>query len=93
MNKSDLIDALAKEVQVPVGKSEEIVNLAFETMSRALIRGDRIEVRGFGSFEMREYANYTGRNPRTGKQIAVSKKKLPFFKVGKDLREKVNGRS
>ncbi len=91
MNKSDLIVGLAKEADLPLRKAEEIVNLAFETMSRALVNGDRIEVRGFGSFEIREYSNYTGRNPKSGEKIAVSKKKLPFFKMGKDLREKMNG--
>ncbi len=93
MNKSDLIEVLAKDAQLPVRKSEEIVNLAFETMSKALIRGDRIEVRGFGSFEIREYGDYTGRNPKTGEKIAVGAKKLPFFKVGKELREKVDGKA
>jgi integration host factor subunit beta len=92
MKKSDLVGALYKELDFPVLKFEEIVNLIFETMSRALVKGDRIEVRGFGSFEVREYRDYTGRNPKTGKNIAVGKKKLPFFKVGKELREKVDGR-
>jgi integration host factor subunit beta len=91
MNKSDLFVDLAKEADLPLLKSEEIVNLVFETMSRALIRGERIEVRGFGSLEVRQYNDYTGRNPKTGEKIAVSKKKLPFFKVGKELREKVDG--
>ena len=90
MNKSDLVVSLAKESDLPLRKSEEIVNLVFETMAGALNKGGRIEIRGFGSFEIREYRNYTGRNPRTGKKIAVSNKKLPFFKVGKELREKVN---
>ena len=62
-------------------------------MSRTLIKGDHIEIRGFGSFELREYKDYTGRNPKTGKKIAVSSKKLPFFKVGKELREKVDGKA
>ncbi len=93
MNKSDLVEGLAKEADLPLRKSEEIVNLAFETMSRALVNGDRIEVRGFGSFEVREYKDYTGRNPKTGKKIAVSKKKLPFFKVGKELREKADNKA
>ena len=92
MNKSDLIVDLAKEADIPLRKSEEIVNLVFETMSGSLVNGSRIEVRGFGSFEVREYRDYTGRNPKTGKKIAVGKKKLPFFKVGKELREKVDGR-
>ena len=92
MNKSDLVVSLAKESDLPLRKSEEIVNLVFETMAGALNKGGRIEIRGFGSFEIREYRNYTGRNPRTGKKIAVSNKKLPFFKVGKELREKVNSK-
>ncbi len=85
-NKSNLIVVLAKEADLPMRKSEEVINLIFETMSRALIRGDRIEIRGFGSFEVREYKDYTGRNPKSGEKIAVGKKKLPFFKAGKELR-------
>jgi integration host factor subunit beta len=92
MNKSDLIVDLAKEADIPLRKSEEIVNLVFETMSGALVSGSRIEVRGFGSFEVREYRDYMGRNPKTGKKIAVGKKKLPFFKVGKELRERADSR-
>ena len=92
MNKSDLIVDLAKEADIPLRKSEEIVNLVFETMSGSLVGGSRIEVRGFGSFEVREYRDYMGRNPKTGKKIAVGKKKLPFFKVGKELREMVDSR-
>jgi integration host factor subunit beta len=92
MNKSDLVASLARESDLPLRKSEEIVDLMFETMSVALAKGNRIEIRGFGSFEIREYGDYTGRNPKTGKKIAVSSKKLPFFKVGKELREKVDGK-
>ena len=92
MNKSDLVVDLAKEADIPLRKSEEIVNLVFETMSGSLVSGSRIEVRGFGSFEVREYRDYMGRNPKTGKKIAVGKKKLPFFKVGKELRERVDSR-
>jgi len=91
MNKSDLIVALAKEADLPLRKAEEIVNLIFETMSKALINGDRIEIRGFGSFMVKEYKGYTGRNPKTGQKIAVTEKKLPFFKTGKELRENVDG--
>ena len=93
MNKSELIVVLAKESELPLRKSEEIVNLVFGTMSRSLIKGDRIEIRGFGSFVVKKYRDYTGRNPKTGEKIAVGKKKLPFFKLGKDLREKVDGRA
>jgi integration host factor subunit beta len=90
MNKSDLITVLAKESNLPVRKSEEIVNLFFETMSKALVDGDRIEVRGFGSFTVKEYKGYTGRNPKTGQKISVTDKRLPFFKAGKELREKAD---
>ena len=82
--------ALAKEADLPMRKSEEIVNLVFDTMSDALISGDRIEIRGFGSFMVKEYKGYTGRNPKTGDKIAVDEKRLPFFKTGKELREKAD---
>ncbi len=91
MNKSDLIVALAKESDLPLRKSEEIVNLVFDTMSGALVEGNRIEIRGFGSFMVKEYQGYTGRNPKTGDQISVNEKRLPFFKTGKELRDNVDG--
>ena len=90
MNKSDLIVSVAKEADLPLRKAEEIVNLVFDTMSKALVDGDRIEIRGFGSFMVKEYKGYTGRNPKTGQQISVTDKKLPFFKTGKELKEKVD---
>jgi integration host factor subunit beta len=93
MNKSDLIGAVAKETTLPMRKSEEIVNLVFETMSKALVDGDRIEIRGFGSFMVKDYDGYTGRNPKTGAEITVTRKRLPFFKAGKELKEKVDGSS
>ncbi len=90
MNKSDLIETLAKETELPLRKSEEIVNLVFDTMSEALVDGNRIEIRGFGSFMVKKYDGYTGRNPKTGTEISVQDKKLPFFKTGKELKEKIN---
>ena len=90
MNKLDIIHLMSKDIDIPLRKADEIVNKFFETMSDALLSGDRIEIRGFGSFEVREYGDYTGRNPKTGEEIVVLPKKLPFFKVGKDFREKVN---
>lgn len=90
MNKSGLIAALAKEADLPLRKSEEIVNLVFDTMGNALLAGDRIEIRGFGSFMVKEYKGYTGRNPKTGDKITVEEKNLPFFKTGKELRDKVD---
>jgi integration host factor subunit beta len=90
MNKSDLIETLAKETDLPLRKSEEIVNLVFDIMSNALIEGNRIEIRGFGSFMVKRYEGYTGRNPKTGSEIAVAEKRLPFFKTGKELKENIN---
>jgi len=85
MNKSDLIAALAGETDLTRRKAEEIVNTVFDTMAGALVRDDRIEIRGFGSFTVKKYKGYTGRNPKTGQKIAVAGKKLPFFKTGKAL--------
>ena len=90
MNKSDLVKALQKDLDLPIRKTEEIVDTMFEHMSRTLVNGDRIEIRGFGSFEVRDYPGYTGRNPKTGNLITVADKRLPFFKAGKELRERID---
>lgn len=89
MNKSELIEALAAREGLSFKRAEEIVNTIFDSMTNALVVGDRIEIRGFGSFVVKEYKAYTGRNPKTGDSIAVNPKKLPFFKVGKELKERV----
>ncbi len=91
MNKSELVEALAGEKNLTYKKSEEIVNIIFDSMSETLTHGGRIEIRGFGSFIVKDYKAYMGRNPKTGEVINVNPKKLPFFKVGKDLRELVDG--
>lgn len=90
MNKSDLTKALSKDMDLPVRKAEEIVDKVFDTMTKSLVSGDRIEVRGFGSFTVREYDGYTGRNPKTGETTVVEAKRLPFFKVGQDLKDRLN---
>jgi integration host factor subunit beta len=90
MTKSDLIDALCEAQKMPKGRAELLVNIIFESMEASLRRGERIEIRGFGSFEIREYRAYEGRNPRTGSAVAVKPKRLPFFKVGKELKDRVN---
>ena len=90
MNKSELIETLAAKIEVPVREAVSITSTILETMQQALADGDAIEIRGFGSFVVKEYGAYTGRNPKTGEKIKVEPKKLPFFKVGKDLRERVN---
>jgi integration host factor subunit beta len=90
MNKSQLIEALAQEQDLPLKKAEEVVNTVFDDMEKALIRGERVEIRGLGSFKVKEYDGYKGRNPKTGAIIEVTPKKLPFFKVGKELKERVD---
>jgi integration host factor subunit beta len=93
MTKSDLIERLCQEQKLPKGKAELLVNTIFDCLEQSLRRGERIEIRGFGSFEIREYKAYKGRNPKTGVPVSVREKRLPFFKVGKELKERVNGRS
>jgi len=90
MNKSELVEALANENGLTYKKAEEIVNLIFDSMAETLSAGGRIEIRGFGSFVVKDYKSYMGRNPKTGEVIKVRPKRLPFFKVGKELRERVN---
>ena len=91
MNKSELVEALSVTRGISFKKAEDIVNAIFDSMTPALMEGDRIEIRGFGSFVVRDYKSYTGRNPKTGELIEVKPKKLPFFKVGKELKERVSG--
>lgn len=93
MTKSQLIAMLAKTEGIPVRMAEIVVNTTFDVLEEALIKGDRIEIRGFGSFKVKSYEGYKGRNPRTGALIEVEPKRLPFFKVGKDLQRLVNGGS
>jgi integration host factor subunit beta len=90
MTKSELIEVLSEKLKLPKGKAESLVDLIFQSMEEALKRGERIEIRGFGSFEIRSYKAYEGRNPRTGDPVAVKPKRLPFFKVGKELKERIN---
>ena len=90
MNKSDLVAALSEGEDLTRTKAEEIVNLVFSEMTNALVTGDRVEIRGLGSFKVKSYDGYRGRNPKTGTQIKVKPKKLPFFKCGKELKERVD---
>ncbi len=90
MNKSELVEKLAERARITKKRAEQVVNLVFDQMTQALKRGERIEIRGFGSFTSKSYDAYTGRNPRTGETIHVPAKRLPFFKVGKELKERVD---
>lgn len=94
MNKSELIEQLAERASFSKSltkkRAEQVVNLVFDMMTEALKRGDRIEIRGFCSFMTKSYDAYTGRNPKTGETIPVPPKRLPYFKVGKELKERVD---
>ena len=90
MYKYDLITLLASKENLTEVNATRIVNLIFDGFKDALVKGDRIEIRWFGSFVVREYRSYAGRNPKTGKVVEVKSKRLPFFKVGKELRESIN---
>ena len=92
MTKSDLITLVATKNNLTELNATRIVNLIFDGFKDALAKGDRIEIRGFGSFVMREYKNYRGRNPKTGKVVEVKPKRLPYFKVGKELKGRMNGK-
>jgi integration host factor subunit beta len=90
MTKSELIEAVAERTKITKSRAELVVNCVFDAMTAALERGEGIEIRGYGSFTVRSYKPYDGRNPRTGNQVSVPSKRLPFFKVGKELKTLVN---
>ena len=90
MTKSELIDRVARSTEVTKSRAEQVVNCVFDSMTQALERDEGIEIRGFGSFTVRHYKSYTGRNPRTEEQVHVPAKRQPFFKVGKELKELVD---
>lgn len=85
MNKSDLIATLAAKENLTEKQAADVINLVFNGFRDSLKNGDKIEIRGFGSLSMREYESYNGRNPKTGENVDVQAKRLPFFKVGKRL--------
>lgn len=90
MTKSELIEQVSERIDVPKNRAEEIVNAVFESMKQALMADERIELRGFGSFSIRSYDSRKGRNPRTGDEVQVAAKKSVHFKVGKELRDRVD---
>ena len=91
MNKVDLIQVLKDSNNLSKSEAERIVALFFENMADALAQGERVEIRGLCSFFVKKYKTYTGRNPKTGELVKIAPKKLPFFKVGKELKERVDG--
>lgn len=90
MNRSDLITSLRNRKSISRNAAEKIIDLFFGTITDTMAGGNRVEIRGFGSFTVKHYKSYVGRNPKSGDRISVPPKKLPFFKVGKELRELVD---
>ena len=90
MNKADLIEVLQNEARILKNEAETVVNLFINEITNALVTGDRVEIRGLCSFCVKNYKAYSGRNPKTGEHIKVRAKKLPFFKCGKELKERVD---
>jgi len=91
VTKSQLVDVVAESSEHPRKVVEAIVHIIFDGMVEAMKADERVEVRGFGNFTVRSYRPYTGRNPKTGQQVEVPAKRMPFFKVGKELRARING--
>ena len=90
MTKADLVNIISEKAHLQHKQAELVVNMVFDMMTESLKKDDRIEIRGFGSFVNRIYGSYQGRNPKTGQVVQVPPKKVPFFKVGKDLKEMVD---
>ncbi len=90
MNKSELSHTLAVHANLPENEAVLYVDIVFSEMKKALLAGSRVEIRGFGSFKVKDYEAYTGRNPKTGETVTVEPKRLPFFKAGRELRKFIN---
>ena len=90
MNKSELVKALAEKALISIEDATLVVNTFVDSMKDSLLEGGRVEIRGFGSFKVKEYGGYAGRNPRTGEKVEVQPKRLPFFRAGKELKEYLN---
>ena len=90
MNKLELISALKTEANISKSEAAKVAQIFFDSMADALAKGERVEIRGLCSFYVKEYKSYTGRNPKTGDKVQIKPKKLPFFKAGKELKERVD---
>lgn len=90
MNKLELISTLKQKTNLTKTEAAEVVKIFFDSLSDAFVKGERVEIRGLCSFHIKEYKSYTGRNPKTGEKVVIPSKKLPFFKCGKELKERVD---
>ena len=93
MNKLELISALKEETDISKAEAAEVVQIFFDSMTKALAKEERVEIRGLCSFFVKKYKSYTGRNPKTGEKVIIQPKKLPFFKCGKELKERVDDKN
>ncbi len=91
MVKSELIENLAERAGMTLHKSEELIELFFTSITNTLCQGGRVEMRGFGAFSVKTYKPYTGRNPKTGGEVLVAPKRLPAWRTGTELRQRVDG--
>jgi len=90
LNKLELIQVLKERADLTRQEAAKVVEIFFDSLAEALVNGDRVEIRGLCSFYVKKYESYTGRNPKTGKQVMIPGKELPFFKCGKELRRRVD---
>ena len=90
MNKLEIISTLKNEANISKSEAARVVQIFFDNMAEAMAQGERVEIRGLCSFFVKEYKSYTGRNPKTGERVTIKPKKLPFFKSGKELKERVD---
>ena len=89
MNKSELIEALSQDLNFSIKAAQNIIDTILGTITEKLVAGENVELRGFGSFSVRQYDSYIGRQPKTGEKIEIKPRKIPYYKVGKELREAV----
>jgi len=90
MNKLELISTLKERANLTKAEAAEVIKLFFDSLAEAFVEGERVEIRGLCSFHIKEYKSYTGRNPKTGQKVQIPPKRLPFFKCGKELKERVD---
>ncbi len=90
MNKLELISTLKERADLTKAEAAEVIKIFFDSLADAFVEGERVEIRGLCSFHIKEYKSYIGRNPKTGQKVKIPPKRLPFFKCGKELRERVD---
>lgn len=90
MNKLELISTLKDRANLTKSEAADVIRIFFDSLSEAFVKGERVEIRGLCSFHIKEYKSYVGRNPKTGQKVDIPPKRLPFFKCGKELKERVD---